>query len=199
MSPRLDLPLAVAVWLSGFGLLAWTGSWLPLAGLAALAAGRLVFLDAGTRGLLLPTGLSIALGLGGAAVMVAATYLLFPLVVRVVPELRPATAELYRLLDQHWPRPALAGLLLLVSASEEILWRGRALSSGPKWEWARILGCTALYSAAHAASGSMLLVALALVCGLFWAALRLWGRSLIAPILAHAAWDLLVMGWLPLV
>jgi membrane protease YdiL (CAAX protease family) len=54
------------------------------------------------------------------------------------------------------------------------------------------------YALAHAPIGSPLLVALALVCGLFWSALRAWTGSLVAPLVSHLLWDLLVFSLRPL-
>jgi membrane protease YdiL (CAAX protease family) len=44
---------------------------------------------------------------------------------------------------------------------------------------------------------SPLLVVVALVCGLIWGALRVWTKGLVAPLLAHLLWNLLVFVLFP--
>jgi uncharacterized protein len=54
------------------------------------------------------------------------------------------------------------------------------------------------YALAHAPLGSPLLVAVALLCGLTWGALRATTASLLPPLLAHLLWDVLVLLCVPL-
>ncbi len=42
-----------------------------------------------------------------------------------------------------------------------------------------------------------LLVIVALLCGLVWGALRVWTHGLLAPLIAHLTWDLLVFVLFP--
>jgi len=207
MSPRLDLPVAVAGWLLGFAWVGRTGDWMPLAVLAALAAARLVLGDPETRRLLRPDAGGLALGAAGAAALVGATYGLYRPLAAVFPALPGATRGLYGLLNAAgYAPPLLAALVLLVSACEEVVWRGRALAgaaTGPRRLGGRAVAGVAavalLYGAATLASGSLVLGALAAGCGFAWGLLRVAGGSLWPAILAHAAWDLAVLvGW-PLV
>jgi membrane protease YdiL (CAAX protease family) len=206
MSPRLDLPIALAAWLLGFAWIGLTGSWTLLVLLAVLAAGRLVAGDPATRRLLRLDGRAAGLGLAGGGAMVAATYAGHGLLAGAFPPFAGATRGLYALLNAEGYRPpALAALILLVATCEEVIWRGRALEpaggsgarlSGPAL--ARAAAAAALYGAATLASGSLLLGALALACGLAWGLLRTAGRSLWPAILAHATWDLAVLVVWPL-
>ncbi len=209
MSPRLDLPIAVACWLLGFAWVRLAGSWTPLAILAALAAGRLVLGDPGTRRLLRPSAGSLVLGAAGGVVMVGATHGLYRALVPLFPALPGATRGLYGLLDAGgYRRPALGALVVLLSFCEELVWRGRPLS-GPAAESgagpihgravARAATVALLYGAASLPSGSLLLAALATGCGFGWGLLRVAGRSLWPAVLAHAAWDLAVLVVWPLV
>jgi membrane protease YdiL (CAAX protease family) len=206
MSPRLDLPLALLAWVIGFAWVATAGSWLPLAALAALAAARLAVGDPATRALLRPRAAGWGLGAAGGAAMIAATYALYRPLGASFPALRPATRELYGVLNAGgYPPAALAALVLVVSACEEIVWRGRTLAGAAeaagarRLTWAaagRVAALSLIYGAAHLASGSLLLAALAAGCGLAWGLLRVAGRSLWPAILTHAAWDLAVLvGW----
>jgi membrane protease YdiL (CAAX protease family) len=61
-----------------------------------------------------------------------------------------------------------------------------------------VLLAAATYALAHAAIGSLLLVVVALLCGIVWGALRAASKSLLPPLIAHLVWDVLVLLWLPL-
>jgi membrane protease YdiL (CAAX protease family) len=206
MSPRLDLPVAVAAWLVGFACVGFTGSWTPLAILAVLAAGRLLLGDPATRRLLVPGAGALLLGAAGAAAMIGATYGLYRPLSAAFPSLPGATRDLYRVLNASGYRPLeLGALVLLVSACEEVIWRGRALGVPPSGSRrlggravARVAAAALLYGGASLASGSMLLAALAAACGFAWGLLRVAGRSLWPAIVAHVAWDLAVLVAWPL-
>lgn len=208
MSPRLDLPIAVACWLLGFAGVRVTGSWTPLAILAALAAGRLALGDPGTRRLLRPSAGSLALGAVGGVAMIGATWGLYRALVPLFPELPEATRRLYALLNAggYGPR-SLGALVVLLSLCEELVWRGRPLSRAEAESGARVIRRRAvaqvaavalLYGAASLASGSPLLGLVAAGCGFGWGLLRVAGRSLWPAVLAHAAWDLAVLVFWPL-
>jgi membrane protease YdiL (CAAX protease family) len=208
MSPRLDLPIAVACWLLGFAWVGFAGSWTPLAVLASLAAARLVLGDPGTRRLLQPRAGALALGAAGGVAMVGATYGLHRVLVPLFPALPGATRGLYGVLNSAGYRPlALGALVVVVSFCEEVVWRGRALAdvdAGPGRSrlhgraLARVAAVALLYGAASLASGSLLLGALAAGCGFTWGLLRVAGRSLWPAVLTHAAWDLAVLVVWPL-
>ncbi len=208
MSPRLDLPLATAAWLLGFLWIGLSGSWVPLAALAVLLAARLVVGDAETRRLLRPSGAGLALGAAGAVLLVGASYALYRPLAALVPGLPAATTGLYRLLNSAGHRPSVLVLLVLVmSVSEEVAWRGRTLSGAAavtgagRLDGARVLRVAQaglLYGAASLTSGSVVLFALSAGLGMVWGALRVAGRSLWPAIVAHALWDLAVLVAWPL-
>jgi len=208
MSPRLDLPIATLAWLFGFAWVGWAGSWIPLATLSVLAAARLLVVDVNTRELLKPRPGSWLLGAAGGAAMVALTYALYGPLAAVFPRLPAATRQLYEVLRALGYRPlALGGLVLVVSACEEVVWRGRPLAAAAaaagsrRLTWpavARVAGLAALYGSAHLTSGSLLLAALGAGCGFAWGLLRVGGRSLWPAIVTHAAWDLAVLVAWPL-
>jgi membrane protease YdiL (CAAX protease family) len=209
MSPRLDLPIAVACWLLGFAWVGFAGSWTPLAVLASLAAARLVLGDPGTRRLLRPRAGALALGAAGGVAMIGATYGLYRVLVPLFPALPGATRGLYGVLNSAGYRPlALGALVVVVSFCEEVVWRGRPLEdadAGPDRSrldgraLAHVAAVALLYGAASLASGSVLLGALAAGCGFTWGLLRVAGRSLWPAVLTHAAWDLAVLVAWPLV
>jgi membrane protease YdiL (CAAX protease family) len=206
MSPRLDLPIAVAAWLLGFLWVGLRGEWAPLALLALVAAARLVAFDPETRRLLRPSAAGLALGGAGAVGLIAATYVLYLPLSAMFPGLPGATRDLYAVLNAAGYSPAsLGATVLVVSVCEEVTWRGRTLS-GTGTRWRRLDGRAAgrvallalLYGASSLSSGSVVLCALAAGCGLAWGLLRVVGGSLWAAVVAHAAWDLAVLVWWPI-
>lgn len=208
VSPRLDLPLALFAWCAGFLWLGHSGSWLLLAVLASACAFRLTLGDASTRRLLTPRARTTGAGLLGAAGMIVGTYALYGPLGALFPRLPETTAQLYRMLRSGAPTP-LATLLLIVvvSAAEEIIWRGRfllAAEEGASLRWPtraealRVIGVAAIYGIAHVASGSLTLIAVAFVCGTAWGLLRVATRSLWAPIITHVLWDVTVIFVWPL-
>ena len=150
----------------------------------------------------------MALAAAGAVGMVGATYALYGLLANVFPALPAATAGLYGVLRAGgYGRVSLAALVVLISACEEVVWRGRPLEeaelrSGTRpltvAATARVILVALLYGACHLSSGSFLLALLAAACGLAWGLLRVAGRSLWPSILAHGAWDLAILVVWPL-
>lgn len=88
------------------------------------------------------------------------------------------------------------GLLigLVIGPGEELFWRGFF----QQWTGAAtsrsygFLLTVFLYTAVHVASGNIMLVAAAAVCGLFWGWLYLRFRSPVLNAISHTVWDLLV-------
>jgi membrane protease YdiL (CAAX protease family) len=166
-------------------------------GAVSLAA---VFLarDPELRAALRPNARSVGAGVLLGAAMIGVTYLCYPLLARAWPGFADDTRAIYALLrPERYGRAALAGLLALTAASEEVIFRGRLL---PKTgaPWYRCLISSLVYAVGHLTSGSWLLVAVAFGCGCFWAAVRLQTRSLVAGIVVHVAWDLCVLVFFPL-
>ena len=97
--------------------------------------------------------------------------------------------------------PARVWLLmtLVIGPGEEVFWRGylqRALTLrfGPA------NGCflaAMLYAGVHLASGNVMLVVAALVCGFAWGWLYLRFGSILLNIVSHTAWDIAVFLVLP--
>ncbi len=138
-------------------------------------------------------------GLMVALAMSMATWLLYPLSVDFVPAIGVEVPKLYALLRQ-FPGPVWAlPVLVLVVAAEELVWRGLAIdvfskSLGPS---RAVVLAALVYVLPQIAFRSPLLVIVALLCGLVWGALRMWTRGLLAPLIAHLTWDLLVFVLFP--
>jgi membrane protease YdiL (CAAX protease family) len=90
-------------------------------------------------------------------------------------------------------------IALVIGPGEEIFWRGylqRKLHSryGVPGSAIAILA----YAGAHIASLNLMLIAAALVCGIFWGVLYVRFKSIWLNIISHVAWDLAVFLLLPL-
>jgi membrane protease YdiL (CAAX protease family) len=131
--------------------------------------------------------------------MAAATYLLYPLLARLVPFVAIDTARLYGAFRA--PSPVIASVAMVpIIVGEELVWRGVVQAS-----LARCLGAfrgaamaAVVYALVHAPLGSPVLVAVAFLCGLAWGTLRAATASLVPALVAHLVWDILVLVWLPL-
>ena len=85
-------------------------------------------------------------------------------------------------------------MLLLIGPGEELFWRGflqrrwqDRLNRNQAW-----LLVTLLYAGVHAASGNLMLVSAAAVCGFFWGWLYLRYQSVLLVAVSHTLWDILV-------
>jgi membrane protease YdiL (CAAX protease family) len=132
-------------------------------------------------------------------VMSMATWVLYPISVDFVPAIGVEVPKLYGLLRQ-FPGPVWAfPVLVLVVAAEELVWRGLAIDLFSKSFGASgaVLFASLVYVLPQIAFRSPLLVVVALACGLVWGALRVRTHGLLAPLIAHLTWDLLVFVLFP--
>ena len=199
--PTTSLALAcVVVWLVASASAGALGIWLALGGASvALGVAILVFDRAASLRLLRPSVRLVLVGVAVGWSMAAATYLLYPVVARVLPFIPTDTARLYA--SFRAPPLVIAALALLpVILGEELVWRGVVQTAlvrrlGP---WRGVTVAALAYALAHAPLGSPVLVVVALSCGMAWGALRSASASLVPSLLAHLVWDVLVFLWLPL-
>jgi membrane protease YdiL (CAAX protease family) len=208
----LLLALAVASWLACFAMLVRLGTWagFALAGTALVALALKV--DPALLDLLRPSVAKVGIGFLLGAMMILLTHAAFSVVTVRLPGIRTATRGLYALLNNSgFPFVAQAAFVVVVAACEEILFRGVLAGAGQgtgqggshdllTWRGlGTIVALAACYAAATLTLGSSLLVVCALLCGIAWGGLRVATRSLVAPIVAHIAWDLgIFLAW-PLV
>jgi membrane protease YdiL (CAAX protease family) len=131
----------------------------------------------------------IAVGL-----LVAAVFLLGGLVIREVGPLHDYAVDVF----DHARRGNTALVLLLTLANgvgEEIFFRGALYSAvGPHRP---VLVSTVIYVAATATTGNPLLIGAAVLMGAIFAAQRQLTGSILAPILTHLTWSLVVLAALP--
>lgn len=203
------LVLALFVWTLCFVGLQRLGTWTPFAFVGLLLTSVALSQGIVPRSMLWPSLARATVGLTAGALMVVGTHLAYRTIVMLAPPVAVATRELLVLLNVGGFSTAVRALLIVLIAScEEVLFRGLLPSSAtagsrrPHWpssrELVQILASAALYALTTLALGSPLLVLCALVCGSIWGLLRVVTGSLVAPLLAHVAWDLGVLILWPL-
>lgn len=94
----------------------------------------------------------------------------------------------------------LVGLLLgvVIGPGEEIFWRGyvqRKLVG--RYRLAGLAASVAAYALVHVGSWNLMLILAALVCGLFWALLYYWQKSIWLNVISHTLWDLAIFVFWP--
>lgn len=145
------------------------------------------------------TSRNVLAGVGVGVLMSLATWALYPLSGELLPQIHTEVPKLYALLRQT-PGPVAAfPVLIVVVLAEELVWRGLAIdlfARGRPGARAVLLSAV-VYTFPQIAFRSPLLVVVALACGLVWGALRVQTRGLVAPLLAHLIWDLLVFVLFP--
>lgn len=105
---------------------------------------------------------------------------------------RESVEAVYRLKDTTDLR-LIAVLLCLIGPAEEIFWRGyvvRTLTG--RYRLAGSVAAVLAYTLVHVATGNVMLMLAALVCGAFWTVMFLWYRNLWMNIISHTLWDLAV-------
>lgn len=193
---RIVLALCIAFFCIAMGLREEVNVWIGT-GLAALASVILLWVSGRPSGWSMfsqPTIASLLLGVGVGVAMSFATWWLYPLSIRLVPGVEGEVQMLYGLLRQP-PGPVRAlPLLLFVLTAEELVWRGLAINvfGGALGPWRAVLVSALLYILPQIAFRSPLLIVVALLCGIVWGALRVRTKGLVAPLAAHAVWDVLV-------
>jgi membrane protease YdiL (CAAX protease family) len=197
---RVALALCVAAFCLAMGLREIVNVWLGTGlagGLSILVMQRL------SRASLLerwnPAPRPAFLGVAAGVAMAAATWLLYPISIELVPSIALEVPKLYELLRQP-PGPVLAfPVLVLVVTAEELVWRGLAIDVFSRHANAAgaVLLAALLYTLPQVAFRSPLLVVVAFACGAVWGLLRVRTNGLIAPLLAHLIWDLLVFVLFP--
>lgn len=196
---RLSLLLA-ATWLAATALSWWMGMWVAVGG-AALGLGPLVTLlhPRATGALLRPSLGLVLLGAAAGALLVASSFVLWPLLDGLIPSI---TGGVDRLYTAFRAPPPLVTLLLIapVTLGEELVWRGSFQNSLVVRLGAPggVIVSAVVYALANAPFGSLLLVLVAFPLGLAWGVLRELTGSLVPSFVAHLSWSAFVLILLPL-
>lgn len=166
-------------------------------GATALASGLLL---AGALGMgsvrrrLRPTPFRVGAGLAAGAALWGLTSSATALARAVWPAWDGYVGQLLAWRGAHGPA-FLAGTLILIVAAEELLWRGvvtRFLMERTGRAGGIVLGAV-LYAVAHLITLNPVLLAAALGLGLFWGWLYAATDDLVAPLICHLGWDVMVL------
>ena len=200
--------LAMLAWIACFVGLRAHGAWWQFAVVGALLAGFATWRDARTRAMLRVTWRHVALGCAVGLAMAAATHVGYRVLAQASPGFQHATSSLFVALQvSGYATTTMAGLIVVVAASEEFIFRGVVLERGTeapqglsrhRAPFARVAIWAGIYALTTLPLGSALLMACAFGCGLIWGVLRLATGSLVAAMLAHVLWDLGVLVVWPL-
>ena len=95
------------------------------------------------------------------------------------------------------------GLLLLfvIAPAEEIFWRGFVLRKYSErfGKWRGLALAVLLYSLVHIWSFNLMLIAAAMVAGIFWSLMYSKYNSIVPGIISHAVWDLSIFVLYPII
>ncbi len=91
-------------------------------------------------------------------------------------------------------------MVFVIGPGEELFWRGylQRLWQNRSGKIMGFVFASALYALVHVASGNIMLVFSAGLCGLFWGFLYLRYRSVLLICVSHTLWDLLIFVFFPL-
>ncbi|MGH2554128.1 MAG: lysostaphin resistance A-like protein [Actinomycetota bacterium] len=153
------------------------------AGVASLATGRVSLSPE------IAWGWSALAGVGAGIVLYLGT-VVFVMLVRRWPFFDRHVEEIYDQRRGLSLPPALGLAALVVAPGEELFWRGLF-----QWRLAEALGWPegaaitwGIYIVANAASGSLPILAGAVVSGAVWGALALWTHGVLVSIACHTVW-----------
>ncbi|MDB4946652.1 MAG: hypothetical protein JWP97_6186 [Labilithrix sp.] len=140
----------------------------------------------------------VGIGLGCGLVMTAGTYAAYAITERLVPQLAAHVGDLYRNAGSSSVALALGATTAAIVA-EEMLWRGPLLRVLERRAGRLVAIAVSLvtYTLAQGGSHSGLVMLAALVCGAIWLAERILTRSMVAPLVSHLMWTLVVVHLVP--
>lgn len=188
------------VWLAAAAATEPLGIWTALGGTAVLLGLAVIVFDRpAAMALLQPSSKLVVLGAAAGSMMAAATYLLYPVLARLVPVIAADMEQLYAAFRA--PSLVVASVALVpVIVGEELVWRGVVQASlvHRLGAWRGVALAAVVYALVHVSLGSPVLVAVAFFCGLAWGTLRATTASLVPTLVAHLLWNVLVLLWLPL-
>jgi membrane protease YdiL (CAAX protease family) len=184
------LALAIAIWLA---LIQRFGAGDVYAVIGPYACALSVLLCLGwsreIRNWLQPQVRPVLIGLAVGVLMTAATYPVFQLAAKLVPELDQTVKGLYSGARSTTLPKALAWVVTIIAA-EELMFRGvwpHVLSQRMSQRAAYALSL-ATYVLAQFGTGSYIVALMALVCGAIWSVQRVWTNSLLSSFIAHLIW-----------
>ena len=188
-------PIIIIVWLAATAFVPDVRLGITIVGIGGGVI--VVALETGFfRRMLTPSIKLVAIGLAAAAVMIVATYGLYPIVAHALPSMAESTRDLY--VDKlRIPHPTAIVLIVtgLIVIGEELLWRGivqEAVAGRIQGLWSVPVSAV-VYGLSHAPIGSTLLTVVALLCGVYWSTIRQRTQSLLPALIAHLIWDMTIL------
>ena len=140
-----------------------------------------------------------ALGVASAAVLYAVFAVGHIVALRIFPFAASGISNVYALKAGVPTLRVVLLIGLIIGPGEELFWRG-FLQEQTGRTTRRTFGfalTALLYTAVHLASGNIMLVLAAAVCGVFWGWLYLRFRSPVLNVVSHTLWDLMVFVLFP--
>ena len=142
----------------------------------------------------------VALGIGSAAALYAIFAVGRLLALRLFPLAAAGIGNVYGLKTGVPVLRIVLLIVLIIGPGEELFWRGffqerAGTTTSRGFGFALTL---LLYTSVHLASGNIMLVIAAAVCGIFWGWLYLRFRSPLVNVISHTVWDLLIFVIFPL-
>jgi membrane protease YdiL (CAAX protease family) len=180
--------IALAMWVFMFRLDRrdiWPRTWLAASVLCLYVVGTSAALGEGGALVGPVTASEIGIGLAAGAAWLVATHLGAAVLGRLIPPFRRELADLYHLADGD-TAARMVGPLAAMAVAEELLFRG--LIQGR----AGLVVAVAAYALVQLVERKWALVLAAVLCGVVWGALFAWRDGLVAPIVAHATWTLVL-------
>lgn len=141
---------------------------------------------------------NIALGVGVGVAMTIGTFVAYRIFSAASPALAIHVEALYRATRTTSIEVRLAWTAVVIVA-EEMLWRGALFSAAERvfGTYAAIAVSLLAYTAVQVGTGSWVVPLTAFVCGAFWTAERVVTRSLVAPLISHTIWTMIVIHLYP--
>ncbi|MBP3383741.1 MAG: CPBP family intramembrane metalloprotease [Tidjanibacter sp.] len=201
MTKKILLPIAIAALLWAVMFSPWTAPhvnfWLTMSVAGVVLTTLSLALSPDLLGVLKSTFSTkhIALGVALAALLWCVFWVGDKVACWMFPFAEGEIGSIYSMKDGTSPWLIGPLLLLVIGPAEEIFWRGfvqRQFSLKMNSTWAFVL-TTAIYALVHIWAGNFMLVVAAAVVGGVWGLLyRLWPKGLWTLVVSHAVWDVVV-------
>jgi hypothetical protein len=134
--------------------------------------------------------LDLAVGVGSGLALYVVFWIGEQLLVIILPSLAAEVGDLYAVRGET--RPAYVPLILLIAApAEELFFRGLVQQR------AGVAVALVVYGAVHLWERKVILVLAAVAAGAYWGALLNLTGGLVAPIVSHLVWAMLIIVWRP--
>jgi membrane protease YdiL (CAAX protease family) len=141
----------------------------------------------------------VLIGLLAAVALFAVFYVGNILIRIIIEQAGEGIQNVYSFKQEASPWRIAILMLVVIGPGEELFWRGY-LQRKLGLRFGKMTGFVVgafLYTAVHIATGNMVLVLAALICGLFWGWLYMKYKSMIINVISHTVWDIGVFILLP--